>query len=194
MVPDAIKNQRWGCSSADALMRLNAAVHALCDAGYRGDLKIWGSPVTQSADLHSRMGAPKKLDQAECLHNRLRVHNRDALRPGSGGSDEFSDMFAAEASIGGFDAVCVDRAELDRLLAASNLSTSKAERECEAWLRQEFAADPARLRRKGSLHADAKKHFGNRLSGRGFSRAWARVATLYGRDKAGHPKSNQSTK
>lgn len=195
LVPNALKTQRWGCSSDDVLTRLYAAVHTLCDAGYRGDLKIWGRPIRQSGGVAPRLGAPKILNQAECLNNRLFVPNHDALWPGSSSGDEYADAFAAESSIGGFDEVCVDRADLGRLLATASQSTGKAERECEVWLRQQFAADPEKLQSKKSFARDAIKHFGGRLSERGFSRVWAKVAPGEGRDKAGRPKkSNQSTK
>ena len=72
LVPNALKTQRWGCSSDDVLTRLYAAVHTLCDAGYRGDLKIWGRPIRQSGGVAPRLGAPKILNQAECL-NRPRL-------------------------------------------------------------------------------------------------------------------------
>ncbi len=64
-------------------------------------------------------------------------------------------------------------------------STAKAERECEAWLRQQFAADPEKLRAKASFQADALEYFGERLSQAGFQRVWAKVAPEEGRTAPG---------
>lgn len=193
-VPHAINAQRWGHSPADALTELNGAVHFLCDACYRGDVRIWGRRIPQSPDVNPCLGAPKKLTQAECLHNRLIVIYRDALLPRSGIGDGFDDTFAAEASVGGFDDVNVDRADLHRLLAMANQPTSGAEHDCEVWLRKQFAGDPEKLKKRGSFEADAANHFGRRLSRRAFGRVWAKVAPAEGRDKPGRSKSNHNTK
>ena len=195
IVPDALKTERWACSSAEALMRMNAAVHTLCDAGYRGDVKIWGRPITRSQDVAPRLGIPKKLDQAECLHNRLFVPGRDGLWPG--GDDEYADMFSAEASGGGFDEVRVDQAEFDKFRATTVKPTSGAVHECVAWLLRQFAADPKKQMKKEDFKAAALVEFVGRLSGRGFDRAWAQVAPGADRDKPGpktRHKSNHSTK
>ncbi|GGD61694.1 hypothetical protein [Croceicoccus mobilis] len=194
LVPIAMEDGRWKCCPTAARARLRQAAQTLCYAGYRGDLKIWGKPITQSTDAAPNIGALKLLDQADCLQNRLFIHYRDALFSGSGSGDDFADTFEAEAGPGGFDYVCVDRNQLDRLLSASNHSTGKAERDCEVWLHRQFEADPTARKGKKAIAVDARKHFGQRLSGRGFDRAWARVAPLYGRTKAGRRKSNQNTK
>ncbi|WP_338466368.1 hypothetical protein RXV95_12475 [Novosphingobium sp. ZN18A2] len=192
MISDALNTQRWGGSTI-ALKKLHEAVNIHCDAGYKGEVRIWGRPITQSTGLDPLLGAPRRLTDAECLHNRLFAHLRDALRPGHCSGDEFDVTFKAEAIDGGFDEVSVDRDDLDKLRAASSRATSKAERECEVWLVEQFAADSSRNRRKPSFAAQAKEHFGTRLSARGFARAWATVAPRYGRDKSGRPKSNQNT-
>lgn len=56
------------------------------------------------------------------------------------------------------------------------MSTASAERECEAWLRKQFAADPERRKAKASFEAGALAQFGERLSQAGFRRVWAQVA------------------
>ncbi len=68
---------------------------------------------------------------------------------------------------------------------ASGKPTAKAERECEAWLREQFAADPEKLRAKASFQDDALAHFGERLSQAGFRRVWTVVAREDGRTAPG---------
>ena len=70
------------------------------------------------------------------------------------------------------------------------VSTAKAERDCEAWLHAQLGDKNNDNRAKGYFKEEALKHFSGRLSGRGFNRAWARVAPACARTRPGRkPKS-----
>jgi hypothetical protein len=64
-------------------------------------------------------------------------------------------------------------------------STAGAESECRDWLVSEFAADPHKQRKKSDFQAAALAKFPERLSVRGFIRAWDAVAPQAGRSKPG---------
>jgi hypothetical protein len=59
--------------------------------------------------------------------------------------------------------------------ALSGSATKKAERDCEEWI-EKLAADGCKPANKEAVRKMAKKKFGLRLSGRGFSRAWDKAA------------------
>lgn len=120
VVPIAVKDGRWGCSPTAARSRLTKAVHALCDAGYSREVILWGRSITQSPGAAPCLGRLRKLHRTECLENRRFVPGRDGLWPGSNRGDEFPDSFAAfaaEADGVGLDAICVDQADFNKLLA-----------------------------------------------------------------------------
>ena len=120
VVPVAVKDRRWGCSPTAARSRLTKAVHALCDAGYSGEVILWGRSVTQSPGTTPSLGRLRKLRRTECLENRRFVAGRDGLWPGCNRGDELADSFAAFAAEEeglGVDAICVDQAGFNNLLA-----------------------------------------------------------------------------
>lgn len=113
----ALSDGRWDRSRSDALAQLTAAVHALCDAGYSGDVKLWGKSATRSADATLHVGPLRQLTQADCVQFRLFTPRRDALWSGNNQGDEFADSFAAEVSVDGLDELCVDQADFNKFLA-----------------------------------------------------------------------------
>lgn len=73
----------------------------------------------------------------------------------------------------------------EREAQTSVVSTAAGESACKDWLLKAFAADPDKKRAKGSFRAEALAHFGDRLSLRGFLRAWDAVALTNGRTVPG---------
>lgn len=84
-------------------------------------------------------------------------------------------------------------ARLPPLSGAVVVSTALAIKDCEAWLRLEFEADPFELRRKSSFKDAALSKFQGRLSGHGFVDAWKEVAPDYQRTKPGRRPSGPKT-
>ncbi len=122
----ALSRGFWGCSRSNALTRLTTAVHTLCDAGYNSDVKIWGKRITPSANATPRVGPLQQLTQAECLQFRLFAPGRDALWSGINRGDEYADAFDAEESEDGFDELCVDKADFDKLMAKHRGTSNSA--------------------------------------------------------------------
>ena len=69
-------------------------------------------------------------------------------------------------------------------------STMGAQKRCEKWLSECFSQDPDNQRTKELFKDEALLKFDG-LSGRGFTRAWAEVAPLAGRSKAGRKSSRR---
>jgi hypothetical protein len=115
MLPVALEQQRWGCTRADALARLESALYTLCDAGYRGDVALWGRTVTSSPGATPQLGALRRLSEAECLEYRLFLPSYDALWQGANQDGEFGDAFTAHASLAQLGDVCVDLVGLTKL-------------------------------------------------------------------------------
>ena len=67
------------------------------------------------------------------------------------------------------------------------ISLSSAERQCETWLTNQFEAGTTLG--KSALKADALSEI-HGLSGKGFLRAWDKVAPLFGRNKPGAPRKS----
>ncbi|AMK24911.1 hypothetical protein K426_19910 [Sphingobium sp. TKS] len=116
VMPVALKKRRWRCPPNVALAQLVEALHALCDAGYRDDVALWGRTVPGSLE-----GAPndslRRLTKGECLDYRLFVPGYDMLWKGENQGDEYADTFTAHTRSEGLDHVRVDLADLSRLLA-----------------------------------------------------------------------------
>ena len=69
--------------------------------------------------------------------------------------------------------------------AAPLMSKSSALKECEAWLRAEFADPNKAVWTKPRFREAAQSRWGERLSQRGFDKAWTNPAAEFGRDKGG---------
>lgn len=71
-------------------------------------------------------------------------------------------------------------------LPAAQPSIASVERECQAWLLEQFANDPEKKRSKSDFRSAAIARFGFGLSERGFNqRVWPKLAQEHGRDGAG---------
>ena len=116
MVPIALKDGRWGCTRAVALVRLAGALSILCDAGYRGDVSLWGKAENTSPEA-GRWGPLRRLTQGECIEHRLFAPGEDSLGVGKNRGSEYDAAFDAHASRAGLGDVRVDRADLSKLLA-----------------------------------------------------------------------------
>jgi hypothetical protein len=117
VVPVAMKNGDWGCSPTAALSRLTKAVQALCDAGYRGDVAIFGRATVFSSEANPDRGQLRPLTKSECEAYRLFVPGYDILWEGKNQGNEGDDSFVAHTRPEGLDGVRVDLADLSRLMA-----------------------------------------------------------------------------
>jgi hypothetical protein len=132
VVPVAMKNGHWGCSPTAALSRLTKAVQTLCDAGYRGDVAIFGRATVFSSGANLGRGQLRPLTKSECEAYRLFVPGYDTLWEGKNQGNEGDDSFVAHTRPEGLDDVRVDLAGLSRLTRGSLAPFTVAE--IDAWI------------------------------------------------------------
>jgi hypothetical protein len=126
LVPKGIQDGRWSCCPTAARSGLMKAVRTLCDAGYRGDVAIFGRTTVFSFGVSADPAPLRPLTKGECEAFRLFVPGQDALWEGKNRGNEMKDAFAAHASSEGLDDVRVDLSDLSRLMVTRGASGSGA--------------------------------------------------------------------
>lgn len=146
---------RIGHTRSDALNRLAVAAHILCDAGYSGEVKLWGKKTTSSTGIAPPEASIQQLTQADYLQFRRIALGYDVLWSGKNKGDEFNDFFAAEVSEICITELCVDRADFSRFLAAHRHTKTAA---------KPSAAMIAPTTKKPRLPQPKLKHWWEKLS------------------------------
>lgn len=113
----ALSDGRWGYTRDLGLAQLAKALHALCDAGYKGDIALWGKRVTKSPGETPHLDPLRRLTMGECLEHRRFVPGHDTLWKGENQGSEYEDSFMAHASPVGLGDVCVDLEEFNKHMA-----------------------------------------------------------------------------
>lgn len=126
LVPTGIQDGRWSCCPTAARSGLTKAVRALCDAGYRGDVTIFGRTTVFSFGENADPGPLRPLTRSECEAFRLFVPGQDALWEGRNQGNEMEDAFAAHASSEGLGDVRVDLSDLSRLMVTLGATGTEA--------------------------------------------------------------------
>lgn len=112
-LPPALNQERWGIDRVHALTELIDAVHTLCNAGYSGEVKLFGKSLQPGA---THRGLLREITQPQCEQFRLFAPGYDTLWIGSNKGNEFSDSFAAHIGPKGIDDVRVDRTGFKMLM------------------------------------------------------------------------------
>lgn len=132
----------------------------------------------------------------EQLHDINHIHlETESLHAATGLPIDDIQLISEESSEvpeGRYWSVSVDRTQLETIFPKPRskskqkvISTAKAERQCEDWLREAIKDDTDNRRAKSSFKDEALQRYEGSLSGRGFERVWCGVAPVLGRSRPG---------
>lgn len=190
-------NDEWANNYTDARERLENAVKVFCDAACTGNIEIRAKLVpdyvAKPENYDTSVIAPEKFHdfcQYDPMHCGLRV-GKGLFGFADESEEGLTYVYQPTAREEFYRDVLVYKDKITLVLkpsASTVKTTSKADKDCTDWLEQKFALDPNHHLTKTQLRNDALATIEG-LSGRGFDRAWSRVAPSAGRTAPGRKKS-----